>query len=399
MVVSKDITLSKERVAEMRAAERFIFAVTEQGFGKRSSSLEYPVVGRGGKGVTTIAVDKRTGPMAASFEVAQHDEIMVMMDTGEVDRMPVKNITVAPRNGMGHKIITTRDTEHIISVEKAPIIADNVEEQKLLQAMKREQKLVKKLDFGVSSEIRQNDEDGLKPSKRKDKGKKPYVSAEEISTIDTGPAVSASSEIRRTDEEGSRKNKGKRKGNKLGEGLEDFSVSSEIKRNEEDDFRKPEGKGKGKKFREVLEDFGVSSKIRRNEEEDFGKTKGKRKGDKLRENLEDLGVPSKIRRGSTSSKLTSPSVKPKPFSLSMKSPAPSPSITSKLRTPSTKSKLLKTSMKSKLHSPSTTSKLPSPSMKSTRKSSKSPREKGKGKKLKEDPRESFRKPKGKGKDK
>lgn len=121
--------------------------MTDQGFGKRSSSLNYPVVGRGGKGVATIVVGKRTGPVAASFRLEGDDEIQVMTNSGQVVRMPGKNITVAPRNSMGVKIISTRGTEHVVSVEKVPSIDTNAEDPKLTQKVKTKDSVIRALDF------------------------------------------------------------------------------------------------------------------------------------------------------------------------------------------------------------------------------------------------------------
>ena len=60
---------AQERYAEMSAAEQFILTVSENGYGKRTSSHEYRVTGRGGKGIVAMAVNDRNGPLVASFPV------------------------------------------------------------------------------------------------------------------------------------------------------------------------------------------------------------------------------------------------------------------------------------------------------------------------------------------
>merc|ERR1739848_213793 len=97
-----------------------ILTVSEEGFGKRTSSLSYRVTKRGGKGITTMFVDNKTGPVAASFPVEQDDEIMVMTNGGQVVRTPVNCIRVASRKTRGVKIISTRNNEHVVSVEHVP---------------------------------------------------------------------------------------------------------------------------------------------------------------------------------------------------------------------------------------------------------------------------------------
>ena len=53
-----DQHLSEERYIQMGASEQFILTISEKGFGKRSSSHEYRVSGRGGKGIAAMAVNE-----------------------------------------------------------------------------------------------------------------------------------------------------------------------------------------------------------------------------------------------------------------------------------------------------------------------------------------------------
>ena len=116
----QEAALSPERIAQMEAAEQFILTVTENGFGKRSSSFEYRTSGRGGKGIIGIVANDRNGRVAASFPVEDGDEIMLVTDGGQLIRTPVQDIRVAGRNTQGVKVITTRDGEHVVSVEHVP---------------------------------------------------------------------------------------------------------------------------------------------------------------------------------------------------------------------------------------------------------------------------------------
>ena len=52
------IELGEERYVEMSAAEQFILTVSENGYGKRSSSYEYRITSRGGKGIVAMAIWK-----------------------------------------------------------------------------------------------------------------------------------------------------------------------------------------------------------------------------------------------------------------------------------------------------------------------------------------------------
>ena len=112
--------LSEERFGELGAREEFILAVTENGYGKRSSSYEYRTSNRGGKGIIAIQTTKRNGQVAASFPVEDGDEIMLVTDGGQLIRTPVRDIRVAGRNTQGVTIINTREGERVVSVEHVP---------------------------------------------------------------------------------------------------------------------------------------------------------------------------------------------------------------------------------------------------------------------------------------
>jgi DNA gyrase subunit A len=109
--------LSQERYAEMSAAEEFLLTVSERGFGKRTSSFEYRVTGRGGKGIVAMIVNERNGKLIASFPAEDGDQIMLVSDGGQVIRVPVDGIRIVGRASQGVTIFTTADDERVVSVE------------------------------------------------------------------------------------------------------------------------------------------------------------------------------------------------------------------------------------------------------------------------------------------
>ncbi|MCK5746702.1 MAG: DNA gyrase subunit A, partial [Oricola sp.] len=111
-----DVAISPERVAELGAAEEFVLTVTENGYGKRTSSYEYRTSGRGGKGIIAIQTTSRNGPVVASFPVDESDQIMLVTDGGQLIRTTVDGIRVAGRNTQGVTIFRTREDEHVVSV-------------------------------------------------------------------------------------------------------------------------------------------------------------------------------------------------------------------------------------------------------------------------------------------
>ncbi|MDE2446970.1 MAG: DNA gyrase subunit A, partial [Alphaproteobacteria bacterium] len=116
--VVEEATLSQERYAEMGAAEQVILTVSANGYGKRSSSYEYRITNRGGKGITAMAVNERNGPLVASFPVEDSDEIMLVTDGGQLIRCPVDGIRKAGRSTQGVIVIDTASDEHVVSVER-----------------------------------------------------------------------------------------------------------------------------------------------------------------------------------------------------------------------------------------------------------------------------------------
>jgi DNA gyrase subunit A len=110
--------LTPERYAEMSAAEQFILTISEQGYGKRTSSFEYRLTGRGGKGIVAMAVNARNGKLVASFPVEHGDEIMLVTDGGQLIRCPVDGIRVAGRAAQGVIVFDTAEQERVVSVER-----------------------------------------------------------------------------------------------------------------------------------------------------------------------------------------------------------------------------------------------------------------------------------------
>jgi DNA gyrase subunit A len=111
-------SLSSERYAELSAREQVILTISENGYGKRTSSYEYRVTGRGGKGIVAMAVNARNGKLVASFPVEDSDEIMLVTDGGQLIRCPVDGIRVAGRSTQGVIVFKTADDERVVSVER-----------------------------------------------------------------------------------------------------------------------------------------------------------------------------------------------------------------------------------------------------------------------------------------
>jgi DNA gyrase subunit A len=104
----------------MSAAEQMILSVSENGYGKRTSSFEYRITRRGGKGIIAMTVNQRNGKVVASFPVEESDQIMLVTDRGQLIRVPVQDISVMGRSTQGVIVFDTAEDERVVSVEHIP---------------------------------------------------------------------------------------------------------------------------------------------------------------------------------------------------------------------------------------------------------------------------------------
>jgi DNA gyrase subunit A len=116
-------TISKEKRIK-DGLNKFILSVSDNGYGKRSSYLDYRVTNRGGKGIIGIINSPRNGNISSSLIVGEHDEIILSTDKGSIMRCAVKEIRIAGRNTQGVRIKKLSGNEKVVSVIK---IEDNIE--------------------------------------------------------------------------------------------------------------------------------------------------------------------------------------------------------------------------------------------------------------------------------
>ncbi|WP_408869779.1 DNA gyrase subunit A [Crenalkalicoccus roseus] len=121
-----EIALAPERAAEMEAAEEIILAVTDGGFGKRSSSYDYRVTGRGGQGIEGITLSRRTGrEVVATFPVRPGDDVMLVTDTGRLIRLPADQVRLTRRRSLGVMLLRLNQGERVTSC--FPVVDDQGE--------------------------------------------------------------------------------------------------------------------------------------------------------------------------------------------------------------------------------------------------------------------------------
>ena len=114
---------SKDEKSQIKAKEKFVLSISENGYGKKTSHVDYRVTNRGGKGIIGIVNSPRNGNTTSSFPVFEGDEILISTNKGRVIRVAVKEIRTAGRNTQGVRIIKLSGQEKVVSAIK---IDDNL---------------------------------------------------------------------------------------------------------------------------------------------------------------------------------------------------------------------------------------------------------------------------------
>lgn len=128
-----NLVLDDATMARMAAAEEFILTVSENGFGKRTSSYEYRITHRGGGGFTNIKLGGKNTAVAGSFPVADDHDIIMVTNGGKIIRTPVKDVRIAGRATAGVTLLRTAENEKVVSAisiageDEEDVVADTDE--------------------------------------------------------------------------------------------------------------------------------------------------------------------------------------------------------------------------------------------------------------------------------
>jgi len=107
--------------------ESNVLVVSENGYGKRSSLEDYRITNRGGKGVKTISITKKTGNLVSIKNVTDDDDLMIINKSGIAIRMAVEDLRVMGRATQGVKLINLKGNDSIAAVAKVMQDDENVE--------------------------------------------------------------------------------------------------------------------------------------------------------------------------------------------------------------------------------------------------------------------------------
>jgi DNA gyrase subunit A len=97
---------------------RTVLVVSEKGYGKRTAIDEYRMTNRGGKGVKTISVTDKTGPLVGMLEVTEKEDLMISCKSGITIRMKVNQISEQGRATQGVKLIRVDDGDEIAAITR-----------------------------------------------------------------------------------------------------------------------------------------------------------------------------------------------------------------------------------------------------------------------------------------
>jgi len=97
-----------------------ILVVSENGYGKRSKIEDYRLTNRGGKGVKTINITEKTGPLISIKSVDESNDLMIITQSGLTIRMSVSNMRIIGRAAQGVRLINLKEGDKIASVAIVP---------------------------------------------------------------------------------------------------------------------------------------------------------------------------------------------------------------------------------------------------------------------------------------
>ena len=93
-----------------------LFVVTENGYGKRTAVAEYPVKGRGTKGVLTAKLTTKKGGLAGALIVREHQELLFISQNGMVQRTTAGGISQMGRPTQGVRVMNMKDDDRVSAV-------------------------------------------------------------------------------------------------------------------------------------------------------------------------------------------------------------------------------------------------------------------------------------------
>ena len=124
----KSNNISSDEMEEIRSKADILLTVTENGYGKRTSSLEYRTTSRGGVGIKNIEKTDKTGNVIATCKVKEDEDIVLITDQGQMIRISASDIRITSRVTQGVILFRIADNAKVVSAvplqseDKEPIL-------------------------------------------------------------------------------------------------------------------------------------------------------------------------------------------------------------------------------------------------------------------------------------
>ncbi|MCB5224195.1 MAG: DNA gyrase subunit A [Candidatus Cloacimonadaceae bacterium] len=136
-VISMAIISQDDMIKNGNEGGKTVLAISENGYGKRTSTSAYPTTRRGSKGVITLKTSKRNGHLASLKNVDDSDDLMIVTREGMIIRQKVSEITVISRNTQGVKLINLREDDKVRDITVIPHDPDDEELDKEVEKIKK----------------------------------------------------------------------------------------------------------------------------------------------------------------------------------------------------------------------------------------------------------------------
>lgn len=110
--------------------------ISEKGYGKQTPASDYPIKGRGGKGIKTSNITEKNGSLAGLTIVDGTEDIMVITDKGVMIRFNVKSVSTTGRSTMGVHLINLDDDAKVSTIAKVEPEQPEADDEKICQVTK-----------------------------------------------------------------------------------------------------------------------------------------------------------------------------------------------------------------------------------------------------------------------
>ena len=112
------MTVIPEQLSETDASRLTLLTVCENGYGKRTSVIEYRIQGRGGKGTIDIQTEDRNGPVVSVELTGDNNGLMLITSSGKIIRIISQAVSVIGRNTKGVRLINLDEGEKVVGVAR-----------------------------------------------------------------------------------------------------------------------------------------------------------------------------------------------------------------------------------------------------------------------------------------